>query len=349
MLNDFRFGIRMLTKNPAFTAVAVLSLALGIGANTAIFQLLNAVRLKNLPVRNSQELAQVRMRASDVELTRGNKGAMRYAPVTNPLWEQIRDRQEAFSGIAKEYWRAGQKDEASNLLSKALQVSRTEKDPYFKAIALAHIADQFAEMEGSSQVLDISGEALEAIRSTTSGDDAYRATALSAVASHYVRCGKYSEALLLAKEIREPYSKAETLIRIIRPNQYSLALQIIEAIDDTYVRAGALAKMAVKYAEEGEKDKAVQLLDRALTSARSTGDNYYKAIALAKVAASYFKIDDSKSGAPIFSSSLDAAKGITDAYHQSRALAIIAADYFKAGEGVDTMGEKVLNEIISQL
>jgi putative ABC transport system permease protein len=58
------------------------------------------VRLKNLPVRNSQELAQVRLRASDVELTRGNKGSMRYAPVTNPLWEQIRDRQEAFSGIA---------------------------------------------------------------------------------------------------------------------------------------------------------------------------------------------------------------------------------------------------------
>jgi len=100
MLNDLRFGIRMLTKSPAFTAVAVLSLALGIGANTAIFQLLNAVRLKNLPLRNPQELAQVRLRASDVELTRGNKGAMRYAPVTNPLWEQIRDRQEAFSGIA---------------------------------------------------------------------------------------------------------------------------------------------------------------------------------------------------------------------------------------------------------
>jgi predicted permease len=100
MVNDFRFGFRMLMKNPAFTAVAVLSLALGIGANTAIFQLLNAVRLKNLPLRNPQELAQVRLRASDVELTRGNKGSMRYAPVTNPLWEQVRDRQEAFSGIA---------------------------------------------------------------------------------------------------------------------------------------------------------------------------------------------------------------------------------------------------------
>ena len=100
MFNDLIYGLRVLRKNPAFTAVAVMSLALGIGANTAIFQLLNAVRLKNLPLRNPQELAQVRLRASDVPLTRGNKGAMRYAPVTNPLWEQIRDRQEAFSGVA---------------------------------------------------------------------------------------------------------------------------------------------------------------------------------------------------------------------------------------------------------
>jgi hypothetical protein len=86
MLNDLRFGVRMLFKNPAFTAVAVLSLALGIGANTAIFQLINAVRLKNLPLPNSHELVQVRLRASDVDLTRGNKSSMRYAPVTNPLW-----------------------------------------------------------------------------------------------------------------------------------------------------------------------------------------------------------------------------------------------------------------------
>ncbi len=100
MLNDLRFGIRMLAKNPAFTAVAVLSLALGIGANTAIFQLLNAVRLKSLPIRNAEELAQVRLTEHDVELTRGNKGLMRYGPITNPLWERVRDQQQGFSGIA---------------------------------------------------------------------------------------------------------------------------------------------------------------------------------------------------------------------------------------------------------
>jgi len=99
MINDLRFGILMFLKNPAFTAVAILSLALGIGANTAIFQLLNAVRMKSLPIQNAEQLAQVRLREHDVDLTRGNKGQMRYAPITNPLWEKVRDQQQAFSSI----------------------------------------------------------------------------------------------------------------------------------------------------------------------------------------------------------------------------------------------------------
>jgi len=95
MIQDLRFGVRMLLKHKGFTAVAILSLALGIGANTAIFQLLDAVRLRTLPVKAPQELVEVRI--ADMKGARG--GIWREPSVSYPIWEQIRDRQQAFSGI----------------------------------------------------------------------------------------------------------------------------------------------------------------------------------------------------------------------------------------------------------
>lgn len=64
MIQDFRYALRILRRSPGFACVAILSLALGAGANTAIFQLLNAVRLRTLPVRAPEEL--VELRADDM-------------------------------------------------------------------------------------------------------------------------------------------------------------------------------------------------------------------------------------------------------------------------------------------
>jgi putative ABC transport system permease protein len=96
-MNDLRYAIRMLMKNPGFIAVAVLTLALGIGANTAIFQLVDAIRLRTLPVRKPQELALIQI--ADMNGARGNFNSA-YPSLTNPLWERIRDLQRAFSGTA---------------------------------------------------------------------------------------------------------------------------------------------------------------------------------------------------------------------------------------------------------
>jgi putative ABC transport system permease protein len=95
IVQDIRYGMRVLRLNPGFTTACVLSLALGIGANTAIFQLIDAVRMRTLPVPNPQEVAVIRPDDS------GRSGHVtgRYAYVSNPMWEQIRANHPGFSGV----------------------------------------------------------------------------------------------------------------------------------------------------------------------------------------------------------------------------------------------------------
>jgi hypothetical protein len=125
MFQDLRFGVRMLLKNRSFTIVAILSLALGIGANTAIFQLLDAVRLRTLPVKAPQELAEVHL--SDMKGMRGGIG--RPTSVTNPIWEQIRERQQAFAGIFR----------GAQTASTSLRVGRCGPPGCFTLVAISSI------------------------------------------------------------------------------------------------------------------------------------------------------------------------------------------------------------------
>src|SRR3954470_12146246 len=94
---DVRYGARVLLKNRTFAVVAILTLALGTGANTAIFQLVNAVRLRTLPVDRPGQLVEVRI----VKAPHGRTGSFQGSrpSLSNPLYERIRDDQRVFSSM----------------------------------------------------------------------------------------------------------------------------------------------------------------------------------------------------------------------------------------------------------
>jgi len=93
---DITFGLRMLAKSPGFTAIAVTTLALGIGANTAIFSLMNQILLRQLPVKDPGELVILRapgpvtggLVSSDGDATES---------FSYPMYKGLRDNNSVFS------------------------------------------------------------------------------------------------------------------------------------------------------------------------------------------------------------------------------------------------------------
>jgi putative ABC transport system permease protein len=94
---DLRYGMRLLRKNPTFSIVAILTLALGTGANAAIFQLVNSLRLRALPVERPHELVSIGIE------TKGNGRTGRFMSrrpfFSEPLWQAIRAEQRVFSDV----------------------------------------------------------------------------------------------------------------------------------------------------------------------------------------------------------------------------------------------------------
>src|SRR6266542_2169504 len=95
LVRDARYSLRALRRAPVFATVAIVSLALGIGANAAIFQLIDTVRFRSLPVANPRGLTEIRADGVHAFGISANFNA----EVTNPLWEQIRSHQTAFASI----------------------------------------------------------------------------------------------------------------------------------------------------------------------------------------------------------------------------------------------------------
>jgi predicted permease len=98
-VQDLRIGIRRLWKSPGFTAVAVLTLALGIGATTAIFTLINAVMLESLPVENPKQLYRLGDNNNCCSMT-GTQDGGSFVLYPYPLYEYLRDHTPEFEQLA---------------------------------------------------------------------------------------------------------------------------------------------------------------------------------------------------------------------------------------------------------
>src|ERR1700690_4184574 len=102
LLQDLRYAIRQLRKSPGFAVVAIITLALGIGANTAIFSLLDQALLRSLPVKDVDRLVFLKYDGSNTGRLQSRSDGHFY--FSYPMYRDLRDRNSVFSGVIATDW-----------------------------------------------------------------------------------------------------------------------------------------------------------------------------------------------------------------------------------------------------
>src|SRR5437868_4432810 len=97
-LQYLRYGVRQLGRMPVFALVAIATLALGIGANTAVFSVMNAIMLRSLPVADPQQL--VMLRYGENQPKGSNQTGHDDTSLSQPVFEQLRQQRDIFSDLA---------------------------------------------------------------------------------------------------------------------------------------------------------------------------------------------------------------------------------------------------------
>ena len=183
ILNDIRFALRRMRRSPGFVATAVLTLALGIGATTAIFTLVYQVMLRSLPVAHPEQLYKV---GKEIECCVDSGGQGHWSIFSYDLYKQFRDHTPGVDGMAAV--QAG-----ANTLSV-----RTEHDPSAQPLSVRFVSGNYFSVLG---VRTYSGRLLQP------GDDRESATPV-AVLSHNVWAIKFH---------RDPHIVGSTLLFTGRP------------------------------------------------------------------------------------------------------------------------------------
>jgi len=133
LIQDLRYGLRTLRKSPGFTAVAVLSLALGIGVNTAIFSVVDPLMIRSLPVEDPEQLVVLR--------TVDQRGDVRER-FSYPMFERLRARTQVFSGLFAESW-----------FARRVEMNSSESGNQSEKVKLKLVSGEYFQVLGVNAIL----------------------------------------------------------------------------------------------------------------------------------------------------------------------------------------------------